>query len=166
MTSRVFLFVDGAANKRGSGWGVYWEAPLHANSRHGTLPPGTTNQAAELNAIVQALRQVPNQKPCEIWTDSDYAIKCLTVYIHTWVRNGWRTAKGPPVKHQELITEGVRLLEESDVVMHHIKDVGLRAHSARPADAFGARIWAGNKQADVLARQGSAGRAECGRTDL
>lgn len=155
MSSRIFIFSDGAANKYGAGWGVYWEPPFHKRSRCARLPPGTTNQAAELAGLVQALRESPEDRSCEIWTDSDYALKCLTVYIHAWQRNGWLTARKKPVKHQELIQEGITLLSQRDVVLHHIKEAGIFAHSRSPPDAFGARIWAGNERADELAKQGS-----------
>ena len=38
-----------------------------------------------------------------IVSDSDYSIKCITVWSNNWARNGWKNAKGKPVANQDII---------------------------------------------------------------
>jgi ribonuclease HI len=75
-------------------------------------PP--TNQQAEITAIIVAL-QVALKKyreldgnprlDLEIFSDSKYAIGCMTNWIYKWSRNGWMNAAGNPVANQDLIRE-------------------------------------------------------------
>lgn len=47
-----------------------------------------SNQVAELYAIYVALSLIPGD--ILLYTDSMYAVTCLTAYIHDWVKNGWK----------------------------------------------------------------------------
>ena len=67
----------------------------------------TTNNRMELTAVIEALREVarqPDWKPAsvDLYTDSQYVQLGITRWIHTWLRNGWRTAGKQPVKNREL----------------------------------------------------------------
>ena len=85
----------------------------------GPNPP--TNQRAEITAIILAL-EVGLQKYGElhsdqymdvtIYSDSKYAVGCMTEYIHKWRRNGWTNAAGNPVKNQDLIKKAMELHDE------------------------------------------------------
>lgn len=57
---------------------------------YGRVPErlGATNNIAELYAIYVALSLVSGD--VQLYTDSQYAISCLTSYIHAWQANGWR----------------------------------------------------------------------------
>lgn len=39
----------------------------------------------------------------EIFSDSKYAVGCMTEWIYKWSRNGWRNAAGNQVANQDLI---------------------------------------------------------------
>ncbi|MDR0720263.1 MAG: ribonuclease HI [Treponema sp.] len=66
----------------------------------------TTNNRMELNAAVAALEraaQLPgSQKKIWVFTDSQYVQKGMSLWIHSWKRNAWRTSDRKPVKNQEL----------------------------------------------------------------
>ena len=62
-----------------------------------------TNQIGELCAVLQAIRSHPGSGPLTIESDSQYAIKCSTVWLRGWKRNGWRNARKQPVKNAFLI---------------------------------------------------------------
>lgn len=38
-----------------------------------------------------------------VYTDSQYAIKCVTVWHHSWRRNNWLTSVGRPVENRDLV---------------------------------------------------------------
>lgn len=61
-----------------------------------------TNQRAELTAILRALQTVPSMQGVLIWSDSVYAIKCVTEWYVKWETNGWKTHKGP-VQNRDLV---------------------------------------------------------------
>ncbi len=65
----------------------------------------TTNNKMELQAVIEALTWVlthqPESSSIELHTDSQYVKNGITVWIHNWKRNGWRTANKAPVKNKE-----------------------------------------------------------------
>lgn len=78
-----------------------------------------TNQRAELLAIYRALltciRHEWQQHPVHIYSDSEYAIKCVTVWVATWNKNNWITTTGKPVLNQDLIKAILDLLPQFSV---------------------------------------------------
>ena len=83
-----FIYTDGAFSSKTKrcGVGVAFDAPYQACAIAKTLPTGSTHQQAEIEAIVCALLAVSQNGELKrlahvtIWTDSDYALKCLTVW--------------------------------------------------------------------------------------
>lgn len=90
--------------------------------------PPPTNQRAEITAIILALEQALERLKeldtnpyldVKIYSDSRYAIGCMTNWIYKWARNGWINAAGNEVANRDLIQEASdlddRLKEEGDV---------------------------------------------------
>jgi ribonuclease HI len=68
----------------------------------------TTNNRMELTAVREALTEVAAHSPgmpITISTDSQYVQKGITVWIHAWARNGWKTSGKKPVKNTDLWQE-------------------------------------------------------------
>lgn len=159
-TEGVHIFTDGAhsAKTKKSGFGVWFTPPLNDLSVSQSLPDGTTNQEAELTAIVTALDfaqslALQSATPITIWTDSDYSMKCLLVFIIKWRKHGWTTSSGGEVKHRQLIERGADLLQSlgDRVKLRHIKELGLESHQAPPTGTLTRFVWEGNAMADKLA---------------
>ncbi|KFY88259.1 hypothetical protein V500_06449 [Pseudogymnoascus sp. VKM F-4518 (FW-2643)] len=121
------IFVDGGCRRNGTP-GAYGAAAVVVKSRTGVVidsygdfipqDPCPTNQRAELTAIIRGLRMAVNKnstlqnRPCldvKIYSDSTYAVNCMTLWIDTWRRNGWRTYEGTPVLNQDLIIQAHEL---------------------------------------------------------
>jgi ribonuclease HI len=51
----------------------------------------------------------------EIFSDSKYAVGCMTDWIYKGCENGWINARGKLVVNQDLITEASRLDDDDDV---------------------------------------------------
>jgi ribonuclease HI len=76
--------------------------------------PTATNQRAEITAIMLALELVlekyneldsyPRLK-VKLYSDSRYAIGCMTEWIYKWTQNGWKNAAGYEVANRDLIEE-------------------------------------------------------------
>ena len=67
--------------------------------------PSTTNNQMELQAVLEALLWVKTHAPSEkiiLFTDSMYVQQGITLWIHGWKKNGWKTASRQAVKNQEL----------------------------------------------------------------
>ncbi|KAI0886543.1 ribonuclease H-like domain-containing protein [Annulohypoxylon maeteangense] len=81
-------------------------------SRLSTTNYDATNQRAEILAITMALKwalekyDTLDSNPeldLTINSDSQYAVDCMNEWIYKWVRNGWTTTRGQPVKNRDLI---------------------------------------------------------------
>lgn len=134
----IEIFTDGACsgNPGPGGWG----AILRFQGRDKELSgghPETTNNQMELQAAIEALKAL--KEPCSIvlYTDSQYLRQGITLWIHNWKRNGWKTSDKKPVKNQAL-------WEELDglVKIHAINWHWLKGHAGHPE----------NERCDELAR--------------
>jgi len=92
----------------------------------------------ELMAAIAALEAL--KKPCtvELHTDSQYLHNGISHWIHTWKRNGWRTADRKPVKNADLW----RRLDEA-LGRHEVHWRWVRGHAGHEL----------NERADRLARK-------------
>lgn len=102
MTS-VIIYTDGAClgNPGPGGWAAILCYGEHEKELSGRFRQ-TTNNRMELRAAVEALNAL--KRPCrvELYTDSSYLRDGITQWVHTWRRNGWKTASKSPVKNQDL----------------------------------------------------------------
>ena len=64
--------------------------------------PDTTNNRMELMAAIAALEAL--RDPCDVvlHTDSQYVRQGITEWMANWLRRGWKTAGGDPVKNRDL----------------------------------------------------------------
>lgn len=62
----------------------------------------TTNNRMELMAAIAALEVL--KEPCDVvlTTDSQYVRQGITEWMAGWIRRGWKTAGGDPVKNRDL----------------------------------------------------------------
>ncbi|KAJ0022350.1 hypothetical protein NQD34_009840 [Periophthalmus magnuspinnatus] len=61
-------------------------------------------QVAEITAMLRAL-QLSEGKAVNIYTDSIYAYKTVTLSLAGWIRNGFKLGTGLPIKHEQLIKQ-------------------------------------------------------------
>ena len=112
----VHVYTDGSCENNGrsgarAGYGIWW-ADNHPLNR-GEAAAKPTNNAAEIEAACQAVRLATKAgiSRLKIFTDSKFTIQCVTSWMPSWKRNGWKTAKNEPVKNQ-------RELEELDCALN------------------------------------------------
>jgi ribonuclease HI len=104
-----------------------------------------TNQRAELTAVARALDHVPIDRDVLIYTDSYYAIRCLTEWSPRWMRNKWKTSTGKDVENRDLVEPIVSRISEREACKAETKLQWIKGHSQNP----------GNIAADKLAVNGS-----------
>jgi ribonuclease HI len=136
----VEIFTDGACrgNPGPGGWGVV----LRLNHLEKELYGGesaTTNNRMELTAVIRGLEALKRPSRVRVYTDSQYVQKGISEWIHSWKRNGWRTADKKEVKNKELWLELDELRRRHDIEWHWVK-----GHAGHPE----------NERADALANRG------------
>ena len=135
---QVDIHTDGAClgNPGPGGWGVL----LHWRGVERELSggePDTTNHRMELMAAIAALESL--REPCEVilHTDSQYVRQGILEWMSSWIRRGWKTAGGAPVKNRDL-WERLHLA----AARHQVDWRWVKGHSGDP----------GNERVDRLAR--------------
>ena len=100
---QIEVHTDGAClgNPGPGGWGALlrWrevERELSGGE------PDTTNNRMELMAAIAALEAL--REPCDVilTTDSQYVRQGIMDWLSNWIRRGWKTAGGDPVKNRDL----------------------------------------------------------------
>ncbi len=112
-----------------------------------------TNQRAELSAIYNAIQIVQERniwkaadKVC-FYTDSQYAIKCITEWGPGWQAKGWKKRDGKPIEHLDLLKPLIQLKQEKGSKFS-LKYVEAHQSSVR-SQQF---PWRWNARADELAQ--------------
>ena len=136
----VEIWTDGASkgNPGPGGWGAWMKYKGHVLELCGGAL-STTNNQMELTAPTEALCRL--KEPCKVilHTDSKYVQQGMTAWIYGWIKKGWKTADGSPVKNAELWK---KLYEASKP--HKIDWVWVKGHDGLE----------GNERADFLANLG------------
>jgi len=108
LSDAIEIWTDGgcAGNPGPGAWAFVLRSPEGILERSG-YDPDTTNNRMELTAVREALSELRQRtswqrKDIAISTDSQYVQKGITVWIHSWERNGWKTSAKKPVKNAEL----------------------------------------------------------------
>lgn len=122
----VTIYTDGACsgNPGPGGWG----AILMLGENRKEISGGsenTTNNIMELTAVIEALKIL--KRPCKvnIYSDSAYVVNAfLQKWIYGWMKKGWKTAGGDPVKNKELWQELYNLTK-----VHKVKFIKVKGHS-------------------------------------
>ncbi|CRP88680.1 ribonuclease HI [Pseudomonas aeruginosa] len=136
---RYVIYTDGSAlgNPGPGGYGVY----AKYKGEEFTLSKGyykTTNNRQELMSVIAALEEFGPNIKVDIFTDSQYVIKCATKWMRGWIRNNWMGYNsGQPVKNRDLLEVLNELLKKNKVKFHWVK-----GHSGDE----------GNEKADQLAK--------------
>ena len=104
----------------------------------GNEPSGaqTTNIRMEGLAIIAALKDADGAA-CEIFSDSEFWIKVITIWSVPWEKNGWKK-KGGEIKNLDIVMEAVPLFKASKATLTWV-----RGHNNDP----------GNEMADYWANQ-------------
>ena len=135
---QVEVHTDGAClgNPGPGGWGALlrWreiERELSGGE------PDTTNNRMELMAAIAALEAL--REPCDVilTTDSQYVRQGILDWLANWIRRGWKTAGGDPVKNRDLWE---RL--QAAAAPHAVDWRWVKGHSGHPE----------NERVDQLAR--------------
>lgn len=148
----IIVFTDGACTNNGKknakgGIGVYFpNKELDDISESFYFEPAT-NQRTELYAIYAALELILSKFTCDViyvYSDSTYAINCITIWAKKWERNGWISTDKKPVKNLDIIQPLYKLIKGYNIKFNFVK--------AHTGDETIEAIY--NDRADKLAKRG------------
>ena len=168
----IYIFTDGSSRKAqspndyNSGFGVFLN--LKCTNIKEQFTDNKTNNQCELMAldysfklIVRYYRELSDMnKVIKIVSDSEYSIKCISVWLAAWKKNNWKTAKGEDVKNRDLIESidasmlRIKLINSKIDASKKIKVKLIHVNSHQPMDRSDKTkfyIWYGNFCADLLA---------------
>lgn len=106
------------------GWGAILMYGDHKKEISGAKPQ-TTNNIMELTAVVEALKLIKFPCSIKVYSDSAYVINGFTQgWIYNWMKKGWKTADGSPVKNKELWQTLYQFTQ-----IHKIEFIKVKGHS-------------------------------------
>lgn len=142
----IVLYTDGACsgNPGPAGWGVVLRVGLHFEKTFKGHIPSGTNNIAEMQAVIEALRLLPERTKATLISDSEYVINGITKWVNGWKRKGWVNSQRKPVANKELWIEMDQLARNRQISWEWV-----RGHNGDD----------GNELADRLAVEGCRGTA-------
>ena len=148
----IRVYTDGSCSNNGfkgaiSGIGIFFEQDDPRNVG-GRIRGKQTNNTAELSAIIHVFSiledDIMAQKSIEIYSDSQYAIRCATSYGEKLSKKGWKSKGSKPIPNMELVKTIFNLYNPySNVSFHHV-----RAHTNKNDEHS-----LGNAEADRIANE-------------
>ena len=118
----IEIFADGACsgNPGVGGYGVILRCNTREKELSGCIMM-TTNNRMELTAVIKALEAL--KKPCKarVFTDSNYVVRGMTVWIFKWIENNWRNSQKKNVINKDLWERLLNLANLHDISWEWIK---------------------------------------------
>ncbi len=92
--------------------------------------PDTTNNRMALRSAIQGLSSLKAHCRVVFYSDSNYLIKGMKEWVHSWAKRGWKR-KGGPIENLELWIELVRVAAK-----HSIEWRWVRGHAGDPKNEY------------------------------
>lgn len=144
----VHVYTDGSCIGNGkymaaAGLGVYFGEDNKLNTSE-PVTGRATNNVGEIQAAIKAIlvAQSCSIKRLCIFTDSQFLINSICIWMPGWKRKNWKLAQGKPVKNEKDFKRLDELIESGNML---IKWSYIPAHKG----------YRGNEEADRLAKLGS-----------
>jgi len=140
----ITIYTDGSSrgNPGPGGWGAVILTKDKVKEIGGR-EEHTTNNKMELTAAIRALELIQEPDNIQIHIDSEYVIKGITEWIHSWQKKGWKTAAKKPVLNQDYWQE---LLTQTN----RIESAGCQIEWKHVASHVGIPL---NERADIIATE-------------
>lgn len=124
----VVIYTDGACrgNPGPGGWGALLQYSGHEKEISGA-EDATTNNRMELMAAIQALIALKDACKIDLYTDSQYVQKGISLWIKAWKARGWKKADKKPVMNADLWQ-----ILDLEAARHQVKWHWVKGHSGHP----------------------------------
>jgi len=125
----ICVYIDGACTNNGkenakAGYGVYFSEDDSRND-YGRVIGKQSNNTGELTACIRSMEILENEikekKEIDIYTDSEYVMKCVTTYGDKLEKNDWKLSTGKTPPNLELLKKAHGLFKKArNIKIHHI----------------------------------------------
>lgn len=112
------VYADGSCLSNGKadapgGWGfvILDKDEQHVLFENSGAAVGVTNNQMELTAAIEAFESLPKGCYVDVKLDSQYVLKGCNEWLAGWIRKGWKTAGGTPVKNEGLWHRMIQAME-------------------------------------------------------
>lgn len=146
----IDIFTDGSLiRKKGDiycGYGIYFPNGENDNISKKFDKGLITNNRAELYAIYKSLKickkilKEKEIKKINIYSDSEYSVKTLTIWYKNWIKNG------KDYKNKDIIDKTIKLINK----LNNVNFIHIKAHTGENN-----YYSLSNNQADELAKGGA-----------
>lgn len=124
----IIIFTDGSCTSSTDkcGYGIHFPNKEYKDISKKFIILPKTNQRAELYAIYKAIKKISNidkKIDIKIYSDSEYSIKSITIWIKKWKKNNWKTANNKDVVNQDIIKKIDKLINnhEGKIEFTHVR---------------------------------------------
>lgn len=119
------MFTDGSCegNPGRGGWGWVRVVDDEVVAEDSGTHPDTTNNRMELQALIEALRALPEDAHEVVYSDSKLCVDTINEWAPGWERRGWKRKTGP-IANLELVQELYRLAQARP----HVELRWIKAH--------------------------------------
>jgi ribonuclease HI len=128
--NRFQLYTDGCCLPESGVGGWTWRAKDERigewQEQCGSLDQ-TTNNRAELTALIHGIEALPDHSIIKVMSDSTYIVDGVNYHLLFWLANGWRTKTKAPLKNEDLWRRAAAALE-----YHKVSASWIPAHSGHP----------------------------------
>lgn len=93
-----------------------WVKEIGGREKH------TTNNRMELTAAIKSLELASQLSTDDylLFTDSEYVMKGITLWVHNWQKKGWKTANRKPVLNQDLWQELLKVTDGKKIEWKYV----------------------------------------------
>jgi ribonuclease HI len=147
----IDVYIDGSCINNGkinakAGYGVFFETGDDRNESN-IVQGKQTNNTGELTAMIRALeilkKEIEDKRTINIYTDSEYVMKCSGSYGEKLAKNNWKTK-------EDKIPPNLKLLQKIYELYHGNKKY-IKIHHIKAHTNLSDKHSIGNSQADRLA---------------
>lgn len=123
----LIIYTDGSCipNPGPGGWAAFckekeknWIDVISGRSKF------STNNRMELTAVIKILEKYPNENSYIVYSDSEYVIKGITIWIKNWIQKNWKN-----VKNSDLWKRFYKITRGKNISWKHV-----RAHRGNPCN--------------------------------
>ena len=100
----------------------------------------TTNNRMELQALIEAVKLVPEGTEATLYSDSNLAVRTINEWAAGWKRRGWKRRTGP-VENLDLVEELYELVQGRP----ELQVEWIKAHVGHRWNEYADRLAAGER---------------------
>jgi ribonuclease HI len=95
-----------------------------------------TNQVAELCALKRAVTAAKLYRNTNVYSDSNYAIKCVTIWYESWKKKGFKTSRKKQPVNIDIVEDIIGIVDEIKSIGGSISFIYVPGHSGNEGNTM------------------------------